>query len=83
MIDPDVALAQEKWDRGEWDCFDVARSILLQWGDRHVNDADGDGSNYNAHSLEDVAVFGKAVGAAVLEVASWVARLAAVKALVP
>jgi len=70
-MDPDVKLAQEKWDAGEWTCWDVCRSIALQWGDQHVNDADGDGSNYNAHSAADIAVFAKAALACSKEVMQW------------
>lgn len=77
-MDLDVQIARDKWYRGEWSCWDVCRSIELQWADRHINDADGDGSNVNAHAPEDVAVFLEAAAACAGEIAKWATVIAAV-----
>lgn len=81
-MDVDVRFARDAWKSGTWTCFDVCESIERQWADRHVNDADGDKSNYNAHSPEDVAVFCEAAAACAVEVAKWIGKGAALLAVV-
>jgi hypothetical protein len=81
-MDIDVQIAVERWREGRLDCFDVCRVIELQWADKHVEDADGDGSNYNAHAPEDIAVFAEAAAACAVEVAKWVGKAAALATLI-
>lgn len=77
-MDIDVRIARERWQAGEWTAFDVCRSIALQWSDQHVEDADHDGSNVNAHSAADVAVFVEAAAACAVDLAKWIALAAAI-----
>jgi hypothetical protein len=84
-MDPDVKLARDHWKVAkDWTAFDVATSIRLQWADRSIDDADGDGSNYEARDPEDVAVFVEACAEVAAEWALLAAKLAVLaKAVIP